>query len=357
MVFQYYTAIMAIIICSMLVLQYCITKSNTMNLERIILFRWLFWAIIIASLGEWLGVYLDGAANGTRVLHILVKETELSVAPCIAFIFSWILDKKWMKETIIFLIAQAILEFASGIFGFIYYVDDNNIYCHGSFYWIYVLAYAISLVYSVAVVTKNMTRFQYNGKNILVMIAAIALAGALIQMFDSDIKVSYASLGVASAMLYIITLEMVQQTDALTGLLNRLGFENHIVRNTEECVIIFFDVDNFKTLNDTYGHAFGDTVLMEIGEVIRQQYFHYGKCFRYGGDEFCAVLTKGLDILDEINQCFLDAISDLNKKDDRMPSVSIGYALFRPDKETMQEAIKEADKMMYEYKAAHKIGR
>lgn len=78
----------------------------------------------------------------------------------------------------------------------------------------------------------------------------------------------------------------------------------------QPCVILFFDVDGFKHINDTYGHAFGDEALKKIGRAIWHQYAKYGKCFWYGGDD--------------------------------------------PDNQNIQDAVAEADKMMYEFKAKNK---
>ena len=155
-------------------------------------------------------------------------------------------------------------------------------------------------------------------------------------------------------MLYIFTLEMITQTDELTELINRRGYENYISHIEEKCVILFFDVDNFKTINDTYGHALGDKVLSDVGRAIKMQYAKYGKCFRFGGDEFCAVLTKNTNQIEKMNEEFLKTVARLREKESRMPSVSIGYADFNPDSQNIKDAIEEADKMMYRVKEEYK---
>lgn len=86
------------------------------------------------------------------------------------------------------------------------------------------------------------------------------ITGIVIQLADNSLKVDYFTIAMASIMLYVLTLEMINQTDELTELLNRRGFENYITHLEQKCVILFFDVDRFKAIKDTYGHAFGDEV-------------------------------------------------------------------------------------------------
>lgn len=155
---RYYTVMIFMNICAMLIIQLCISKSNTLTKGRKILFHTLFNVIIIAAFCEWFGNFLQGTGANTRIIHIVVKAIELSVAPSIAFLAAWIIDYKREKWVYYLLGAQAILECLSGVFGFIYYVDENSNYMHMEFYWIYIFMYVISIaycIYSVAEMLKN----------------------------------------------------------------------------------------------------------------------------------------------------------------------------------------------------------
>ena len=352
--FAYYTATIFLNVFAMLILQLCITKSNTLTRERKKLFRALFALIAIAAFCEWFGVFLQGKDPSTRYLHIAIKIVELSVAPSIAFIFSWVIEKKWEKIIIGYLGIHFLAECLSAKFGLIYYVDENNHYYHADFYWIYVVIYLISILYSIFIVARNVKKFQYNGISVFLMTAVLMLTGIAIQLWNSDLKVDYVTLGIASTMIYVFTLEMIQQTDELTELLNRRGYENYIMHMDRECLVVFFDVDRFKMINDTYGHAFGDFVLKKIGTAMKKNYAKNGKCFRYGGDEFCVILTKNLEKIEDMNHNFLKTMEKQRATERKIPTVSIGYAYFDPKKESIQDAIEKADKMMYENKAARK---
>lgn len=352
-VFEYYTAIIFLNVFALLILQPCISNSNTLTANHKKHFMWLFIAIIISAVCEWLGNYLQ-ISGSARVLHIAIKAIEFSVAPAIAFLFSWIIEKKDKKLIWAYLAVHTVIECLSGVFGFVFYVDENSVYHHGRFYWIYVLAYLLPLAYCIFIVLRNVKKYQYSGVGFFLLIVVFMVSGIAVQMWKSELKVDYMTLGIASILTYVFTLEMIQQTDELTELLNRRGYENCISHIDEKCVIVFFDVDKFKKANDTNGHAFGDSVLKKVGIAIRKNYAKYGKCFRYGGDEFCAVITQNCEAVEKMNSDFLNAIEKLKKDESRMPSVSIGYAYFDPDNQSIQDAIAEADRMMYEFKAAHK---
>jgi diguanylate cyclase (GGDEF)-like protein len=88
-------------------------------------------------------------------------------------------------------------------------------------------------------------------------------------------------------------------TDALTGILNRYGLQHVLAREHAEarrydrplsCLVI--DLDNFKTVNDTYGHAVGDIALQQIAGILREAVRRSDTVFRYGGEEFLVLLPE-----------------------------------------------------------------
>lgn len=352
--FKYYTAIIFLSVFSMTVLQFCIGESNSLSLERKSLFRWLYSLIVIAAICEWLSVFLEGVAAPLHFLHVAMKVVELSIAPIIAFLFSWIIEKKDVKYIVLFLFGHFVLECLSGIFGFIWYIDASNCYHHGQFYFIYIISYIISAIYAMYIILGNMKKYQYHGTQFLCMIAVFLGSGIVLQLLDENIKVDYLALSMASMMLYVFTLEMIQQIDELTSLLNRRGYENCIAHMDKKCAVVFFDVDNFKIANDINGHAFGDHTLKEIGSAIKKNYAKYGKCFRYGGDEFCVILTSHLDDVNTLNHDFFYSIKELREKEKRLPGVTVGYAYYDPDNQNIQDVVNEADAMMYKYKKMRK---
>lgn len=90
-------------------------------------------------------------------------------------------------------------------------------------------------------------------------------------------------------MVYILYSELTQKIDTLTHLLNRRSYESRLASLRGHAVIYYFDVDEFKSVNDTFGHGVGDAVLAEVGSTIYAVFSKVGYCYRIGGDEFCVI--------------------------------------------------------------------
>lgn len=91
----------------------------------------------------------------------------------------------------------------------------------------------------------------------------------------------------------------ISTTDSLTGLLNRRGFEETVDKLFPHCFesnlinsLLLIDIDNFKLINDTYGHSAGDKVLMKTSEIISKVSSNIGVCARWGGEELIVLLPN-----------------------------------------------------------------
>jgi diguanylate cyclase (GGDEF)-like protein len=93
-------------------------------------------------------------------------------------------------------------------------------------------------------------------------------------------------------------LESLSVTDEMTGLLNRRGFELELSRalararrKNETGLLVMCDLDNFKAINDTYGHPAGDAILRAVGKVLKRNTRESDYVARVGGDEFAIIMT------------------------------------------------------------------
>jgi diguanylate cyclase (GGDEF)-like protein len=91
-------------------------------------------------------------------------------------------------------------------------------------------------------------------------------------------------------------LERRAMHDALTGLMNRAGFEQELERlvrpGAYDQVLVYLDLDRFKSVNDAAGHAAGDALLVQIAGIVRECVRQDDVCGRIGGDEFCVLLRN-----------------------------------------------------------------
>lgn len=159
-------------------------------------------------------------------------------------------------------------------------------------------------------------------------------------------------------------LKAMATKDFLTGLYNRNYFEMIISREIEKIKrhggkfsIVMIDINNFKQINDNYGHLHGDGVLKECAKILSSSVRSSDILVRFGGDEFIIVMpetdcSEKKPLLGRIN----NHIDEWNKKyssSDYYLSLSIGCAVFDRG-ENLEDIIKKADSEMYENKLQHK---
>ncbi|HIF0232829.1 TPA: GGDEF domain-containing protein, partial [Legionella pneumophila] len=147
-------------------------------------------------------------------------------------------------------------------------------------------------------------------------------------------------------------------TDSLTGLYNRRYFDqrlgeeiNRAKRTNQSLVLMFIDVDDFKLINDQYGHPTGDLFLIELAKTMNSLVHRdEDACFRIGGDEFAALLTKST--LDTVMAQCKNLKEHLYRSGiDVKTSISIGIVSVSPtDLENVEQVISEADKTLYQAK-------
>lgn len=152
-------------------------------------------------------------------------------------------------------------------------------------------------------------------------------------------------------------------TDELTGLLNRSGFNDELDRYAREigskpCVGILLDVDDFKSINDIYGHAVGDEALKNLARAMVNEFPDNSIIGRNGGDEFCIVL-KGTDAEtagDQIERfCHQQRVFRFHGREYNY-RISLGYAEYPKHAGKRSELLRCADVALYEVKLKGKNG-
>ena len=145
------------------------------------------------------------------------------------------------------------------------------------------------------------------------------------------------------------SLRQLVDNDPLTGLWNRRKLEGFIHDLDNRSTLIYIDVDDFKTINDTWGHPIGDACLQRIGICLRKVLTSQSGLFRLGGDEFLAVIP---DIDDnQLAQSITQLKSELAIASKTTPAISISVGIQVLDGKTdFNQALKQADENMYKAK-------
>lgn len=353
---NYYTCVTLLSILLLTLMLTIIGCDRNMNRQNREAFIGIYVLILLASFCEWLGVILNGFSGYVIVLHKLAKFIELSVTPIFPVIYGRSIfsvsenHNSKVNEIIIFLIGLNItLEFLSMQYELVFYVDDSGYYHHSYLYSFYILAFILSALYLFKKLFDFSKYYQHTNIIILLLLLLFIIIGVSIQFINPDLKVTWLSISIASVFVYIYYNEITMYTDHLTRLLNQRSYKSYLENISSPVTILLFDVDNFKYINDTFGHVCGDSILHAIGKAIKEVYGNYGYCYRIGGDEFCVILTQNRSVT-ALNRIFVNKIREMRDSNPRIPYVSIGYSNFIPGFQDVSDTVQEADKNLYYWK-------
>ena len=157
-----------------------------------------------------------------------------------------------------------------------------------------------------------------------------------------------------------IELERRALTDALTGLFNIRWWRDMAPRVMSQSLrtgagvgILLMDLDHFKEINDTAGHAVGDSVLRAVARALRRVVRDSDYAVRYGGEEFLVVLTNStVDGAMRVAQALQSAVAELRAPTAAPTRVtaSIGVAAFPDHGQELDDVVLAADQAMYQAK-------
>jgi len=159
-------------------------------------------------------------------------------------------------------------------------------------------------------------------------------------------------------------LEHSSATDTLTGLLNRRGLYetaerlfDRALEHGEKIVVMFADMDKFKSINDTYGHPAGDQLLREFGIVLRESLRLHDVAARYGGDEFVLILSNTtLDEAEYVGRRIQEKVKAVAQSRGQDISLSIGLGEVPTNGVTLDAVLECVDQVLYQCKQRHGAG-
>jgi len=204
-------------------------------------------------------------------------------------------------------------------------------------------------------------------RRMLVLPALFALGGLAVQVYDHFERVSDLAIWLSGASLVMVVIRMVlafeenvillrhSQSEALTDPLTGLGNRRRLLRDLERVtegaergqrqLVAIFDLDGFKTYNDSFGHIAGDVLLSRLGQKLSASIEPHGAAYRLGGDEFCVL--AGLDRASP--EAIAEAATLALREDGGAFSIgsSRGVVLLPQDAGTAADALRLADRRMY----------
>ena len=189
----------------------------------------------------------------------------------------------------------------------------------------------------------------------------------LIYIFIGGVIIVLLLTGLTAALIFINenkkNFKRLAVTDALTGIYNRLGFDDQVEQYMRQnpqkhCVVAMLDIDDFKLVNDMYGHAAGDGVLKKLAESMKQYFSKDAILGRNGGDEFSIFMPDCTAV--EVTP-FLKKFTEETRKfyckgEERAFTISLGFAEYPIFADDRSQLIRCADKALYDVKMRGKNG-
>ncbi|MFT8709155.1 MAG: GGDEF domain-containing protein [Sporolactobacillus sp.] len=254
---------------------------------------------------------------------------------------------------------NAVLAALSVSWGFTFTIDSAAIYHRGPFYMVMPLLCYSYLLYYLFLILQKRKRILTNEFRTLMLSVVPPIIAGIVQTIFFGISVVWLSM-VFSLLIIYMRMQSVQiQNDYLTGLTSKRHFDQRLralardSRN-QSFGAILIDVDQFKVVNDTWGHGLGDLVLEKVGMILRHSVRKGDVVARIGGDEFAVlVATERAEELRAVEEKIAANLAAFNRKSP-FPfqlSFSSGSALY--DQHAMPNLaafVHEVDQRMYDDK-------
>ena len=328
--------------------------------------------IFIFDIGMWL---TDGKdIIGLKTLNYLVTLFYYICNPLICLLWLIYTDYKiyesrngLLKRLALYsvpAVVNAALSVISLFTGWLFYIDDVNKYIRGPYFWIMAVSALSYLILSFGIAIKDVMKNGWSENKMIykhmVIFPVVLVLASIVQIVFFGVSIIWLCALLAFASIYINIQNEEISTDHLTGLYNRRRLDEHLNRrirmNKKEysLFIIMLDMDDFKYINDNFGHAEGDRALVKMAEILRKS-CRSGDDFiaRMGGDEFIIVgertkIKEIENLISTINNAAAEYNEQKISEYRLMPSQ--GYSVFKKG-DTVDSFLVAADQAMYKKKA------
>ena len=240
--------------------------------------------------------------------------------------------------------------------GILFKVSENNVYHRSMGVSLGYITLMIYFAYSVYLVCRSESS-GFNRRFFSVQyFVGPCIAGVIVQFFCYGMTTSWLSVAMALIFVQMQTYAENLYEDELSGLFNRRYLNGILAEQTsvnrEPLYGIMMDINDFKSINDSFGHSTGDRAICCMGEILSKSIQHNGTAIRYAGDEFIVLVRS--DSADTVHAVMKKIHKNLNRFNTMGAelftlSVSMGYAAFAAEDDA-ESFLRKMDTKMYEEK-------
>lgn len=317
-------------------------------------------AVSVAIIAEAVTVSFVSPIGWHLTVSLVFNAIGFGISPFVPLLMARAFDRQMSKTRLVYYFPATInlvLSLLSPLYGFIYHHSLANDYFRGPFFYFYVFSYLFGIVCFLISTLRHLNVYQNRNKPVLFGLVLLTLVGTSIQVIWSEIPSSWSTVTLVIILGYTYYNELLEQHDIMTNLFNRRAYAQHLTRFAKEGhgSIILFDVDDFKEINDRYGHQYGDACLQLVATNLRDSFAQVGPGYRIGGDEFCVLSTCTEEkTLQKAQSNFLETMARARSADPRIPWVSFGHAFYDAASSKVEEVTTIADQQLYRYKKQRK---
>ncbi len=256
------------------------------------------------------------------------------------------------------------LVLSTAVTGWIFYYDDAGTYHRGPLFPLLMITFFVMMVLVEGFLISQKLKIESHYFHSLVLFLAAPLVGWGLQFLIFGLPFSLLGITFATLVLFTNIQNRNIDRDYLTDVFNRKALDGYIRRKIgfssqhKTFAAILLDIDDFKSINDHFGHSEGDAALIDTVRILREALTFSNFIARYGGDEFCIILDSDdpqavEDTINRIGVC-LSTFNDRKGKPYTL-NFSMGYSIYElTDGNGFEEFLREIDQKMYKNKLAQK---
>lgn len=338
-------------------------------------FLYLIWINIVCIILDSVIILTSGDSSVfSNVLLYVGVGLYYVIAPMVAWMWLYYVEltvnpasKRFLK-TSIFPVVIIVVNFVFVIFSYwnnlIFNISDTNVFSRGSLFFITGGLSGLIFIYSMIRIYLHKTSIRKQEYTPLMLYSVPPLISGILLLIFKDMNFIFNSLIVSNLIIFIYIQSKITSTDFLTGLFNKREYE-FVIKQLKaskpkelELSAMMIDINDFKQINDEYGHKLGDEALITISKIIKSSVRKQDYVFRVGGDEFMVILLSDEhDIIKGIINRIDEQLTKFNqlKTYPFELSFSLGKGIYNEEKQQdLDKFFENLDSMMYEQKKVYK---